>query len=139
MLSRRYDQFDFLIDIVPRDDIKPSTSGKPREESGTPQGPVGDATVAGATTVTVNAAPGTGLRAYNPDPVNYFVQMNQPQAAQVPAPAPQPQVVPSAVQTPQVSLKLLPLAVPVVPFDPCQFIFLLFSTDHSAAVDADGE
>lgn len=94
MAITKYDQFDFLIDIVPRDDIKPSTSSKPREESSGG----GAAAAAGAAT----AAPGAaGLRAYNPDQVNYFVQMNQqqPQPAQ---PAQQAQVVQSAVTTPQV-------------------------------------
>ena len=35
MAITKYDQFDFLIDIVPRDDIKPapSASSKPREDN----------------------------------------------------------------------------------------------------------
>ncbi|KAK5648642.1 hypothetical protein RI129_003534 [Pyrocoelia pectoralis] len=35
MAITKFDQFDFLIDIVPRDDIKPN---KPRDESGRPAG-----------------------------------------------------------------------------------------------------
>ena len=33
MAITKYDQFDFLIDIVPRDDIKPVTNTTKREDS----------------------------------------------------------------------------------------------------------
>ena len=103
MAITKYDQFDFLIDIVPRDDIKPN-SGKARDDpsqsvaaSGGPQ----------AATTTVRMIP---------EQVTYYmqqqqqmqpVQVQQPQAA-----GQQPQQ--QQQQQPQV-IQLQPTQIPVTP------------------------
>jgi len=53
MAITKYDQFDFLIDIVPRDELKPATPGKPE-------------------------APGKGIQ----DQLSYYVQLAQQQQQQ---------------------------------------------------------
>ncbi len=70
MAITKYDQFDFLIDIVPRDDIKPGGGGggaKARDDAG----------VAGAAVVGGNAAAAAAASSVRmvPDPVSYYVQV----------------------------------------------------------------
>lgn len=79
-----YDQFDFLIDIVPRDEIKPAPQ-PPKKESTT-------STNVGMTTVTVNPPQPSvatvqgvtqgAVTATNDQPLQYYVQVNQPNVLQ---------------------------------------------------------
>lgn len=64
MAITKYDQFDFLIDIVPRDELKPASKRAPTNPSGT---------------AIVADAAGTAV---NPDQVQYYLQLAQQAALQ---------------------------------------------------------
>jgi len=77
----RYDQFDFLIDIVPREDMKPASTKSQRDE------------MIGPGLITTGAS-GPGVRMV-PDQVTYYLQQQQQQqqVAQPAAATIQPQII----------------------------------------------
>ncbi|XP_053208124.1 nuclear transcription factor Y subunit gamma-like [Panonychus citri] len=74
MAITKYDQFDFLIDIVPRDELKPNK----RQQQATQATPAG--TVGGVALNTVGTT-AVGATAVNPEQVQYYFQLAQQQTA----------------------------------------------------------
>ena len=70
----RYDQFDFLIDIVPREDMKPASAAKSQREELMATGVPGVITAG-----SISAAPAVRMM---PEQVTYYFQQQQQQQQQ---------------------------------------------------------
>jgi len=94
MAITKYDQFDFLIDIVPRDDIKPAKAGGQTEGAGA-------SVTAAAAPPAPAAAVANNVRVI-PDQVSYYFTMAQQQQQQAQQQQQQVQLVqqPAAVSAP---------------------------------------
>lgn len=80
-----YDQFDFLIDIVPRDEIKPPTTVPPNKKESNTSSSMGmtQATNSSQSATSVqNPAPSTVTTTNEQQPLQYYVQVNQPNVLQ---------------------------------------------------------
>ncbi|XP_015788659.1 nuclear transcription factor Y subunit gamma [Tetranychus urticae] len=77
MAITKYDQFDFLIDIVPREELKPNTKRQPTAAVAT-----GPTSLTNLTNPLTGVAVNTdGTTAVNPEQVQYYFQLAQQQAA----------------------------------------------------------
>lgn len=76
-----YDQFDFLIDIVPRDEIKPAT---PTTSSVMPPSKKESTVTSPSHSVSgiQNPTPATSTSTNEQQPLQYYVQVNQPNVLQ---------------------------------------------------------